>query len=118
MPIKFISKKMRNRSLTEMSMEGMGSLMKQVVNEKGGYKTQQGQKTDITGDDLLKLRAKAMPFEEINLSRKPGLVLDGIDIMADTECYIIKDQDVNLYFDVKSGFKVAESKAVQLAIKQ
>ena len=117
MPIKFISKKMRNRSLTEMSMEGMGSLMKQVVNEKGGYKTQQGQKTDITGDDLLKLRAKAMPFEEINLSRKPGLVLDGIDIMADTECYIIKDQDVNLYFDVKSGFKVAESKAVQVGDK-
>lgn len=112
MPLKFVSKKMRNRALTEMSMEGMGSVMKQVVTEKGAYKMNQGQKTDVIGEELVEMRAKAVPFQEIALARKPGLTVDGIELIDGNECYIIKDGDETMYFDVKTGLKNAESKSI------
>jgi hypothetical protein len=118
MPLKFVSKKMRNRALTEISMEGMGSVMKQVVNEKGGYKMNQGQKTDVIGEELVEMRAKAVPFQEIALARKPGLTVDGIELIDGNECFVIKDGDETIYFDVKTGLKNAESKSIAMGEKK
>ncbi|HLF51009.1 insulinase family protein [Flavobacterium sp.] len=101
-----------NKLVREMKAMGM-SMMKQVVNEKGAYMVQQGQRKDLSGDELADMKASANPFDELTLSKKTGLILDGIETVNGSDAYVIKDGTSTLYYDVKSGFKVAESKTME-----
>ncbi|NMH27034.1 insulinase family protein [Flavobacterium sp. SE-s28] len=96
-----------------MTMNVMGmTMMKQVLNEKGGYKEQQGQRADVTGDDLAELKDNAQPFPELTLANKAGVKVDGIESVNGADAYVIKDGKTTLYYDTKSGLKVAEAKTV------
>ena len=107
-PLSFNSKiDAKGKLAVELAMGGM-SLMKQVVNEKGGFVIQQGQKVELTGKDLEDLKAAATPFEELNLLKKPEVSLTGIEIINGTEAYALKNGKTTLYYDVKSGLKIAD----------
>lgn len=117
-PVELTSKtSATGKQMREMKVMGM-SMMKQVINDKGGYIIQQGQRKDITGDDLAKLRLNAVPFGELDLLNKPGIVLQGIEVYNDNDTYVIKDGKTILYYDVKSGLKVAETRTMELGGKE
>jgi len=97
-----------NKLVVEMKAMGM-TMMKQVVNDKGAYVSQQGQRKDLEGDKLAEAKASAMPFDELKLSQKTGVTLDGIESFNGAEAYVIKDGKSTLYFDVKSGFKIGKA---------
>jgi len=101
-----------NQMLREIKAMGM-SMMKQVVNDKGAYMVQQGQRKDLTGDELAEMTASANPFDELVLVKKTGITLEGIENMNDSDVYVIKDGKSTYYYDVKSGLKVAESKTLE-----
>jgi hypothetical protein len=101
-----------NKQLREIKAMGM-SMMKQVVNAKGAYIIQQGQRKDMTGEELTDMKAGANPFDELSLSKKTGVTLDGIETMNGSDAYVIKDGKSTFYYDVKSGLKVAESKLME-----
>ena len=107
-PLSFNSKiDVKGKLVVELAMGGM-SLMKQVVNEKGGFVIQQGQKVDLTGKDLEDMKAAATPIEELNLLKKPEVSLTGIETINGTEAYALKNGKTTLYYDVKSGLKIAD----------
>jgi predicted Zn-dependent peptidase len=107
-PLSFNSKiDAKGKLVVELAMGGM-SLMKQVVNEKGGFVIQQGQKMDLTGKDLEDMKAAAAPFEELNLLKNPEVSLTGIETINGTEAYALKNGKTTLYYDVKSGLKIAD----------
>lgn len=107
-PLSFNSKiDVKGKLVVELAMSGM-SLMKQVVNEKGGFVIQQGQKVDLTGKDLEDMKAAATPIEELNLLKKPEVSLTGIETINGTEAYALKNGKTTLYYDVKSGLKIAD----------
>jgi predicted Zn-dependent peptidase len=113
-PLKFVSKKdVKGKSLVEISIDGIGSIMKQVVNEKGAYSMQQGQRSEVTGDELKEEKASATPFEEVALLSNKSIVLDGIEKMNDADVYVLKNGKTSYYYDVKTGLKTAESKFVE-----
>ena len=97
-----------NKLIVEMKAMGM-TMMKQVVNDKGAYVSQQGQRKDLDGDKLAEAKASAMPFDELKLSLKTGVTLDGIESFNGAEAYVIKDGKTTLYYDVKSGFKIGKA---------
>jgi zinc protease len=101
-----------NKMLREIKAMGM-SMMKQVVNEKGAYLVQQGQRKDLTGEELTEMKASANTFDELSLSKKEGVILSGIEEINGTETYVIKDKESLYYYNVKSGLKVAESKTLE-----
>jgi predicted Zn-dependent peptidase len=106
-----LTSKVTSSGKMAVDMTAMGmSMMKQVVNEKGAYMVQQGQRKDLTGDDLAEMKAGAVPFDELTLAKKTGLVLDGIETINGNDAYVIKDGTSTLYYDVKSGLKLAEAK--------
>lgn len=108
-PLTYIGKNdVKGKLMVELSMSGM-SLMKQVLNDKGGYMAQQGQKKVIEGDDLVKMRESAAMFGELTLASKPGVQLTGIEPVNGNDAYVIKNGDSSLYYDVKTGLKVAEA---------
>lgn len=112
-PLNFTSKiDAKGKLMVELAM-GTMSIMKQVVNEKGAYVMQQGQRQNIEGTMLTNMKAAATPFEELSLSKKQGLTLETIDSINGKDAYAVKNGKTTLYYDVTSGLKLAESKVVE-----
>ncbi len=108
-PLTFTSKvDSKGKMIVELAM-GTMSLMKQVVNEKEGYASQQGQKKKLEGEALAKAKAGAVPFEELTFATKTDLLLTGIEPINGSDAYALKNGDATLYYDVKTGLKVADS---------
>lgn len=112
-PLSFTNKvDSRGKIMVEIAMGPM-SLMKQVVNEKGAYVVQQGQRKNIEGNDLAEMKASATPFEELQLAKKTGLTISGIESINGNDAYAVQNGKTTLFYDVKSGLKVAEAKTVE-----
>ena len=109
-PLNFVSKlDSKGKMMVSLAMGGM-TLMKQVVNEKGAYIEQQGQRKNLEGKDLTEMKASATPFEELQLSKRTDLKVDRIEPVDGNDAYAIKNDKTTYFYDVKSGLKVAESK--------
>ena len=112
-PLNFTSKiDAKGKLMVELAM-GTMSLMKQVVNEKGAYVMQQGQRQNIEGSALADMKAAATPFEELSLSKKQGLTLESIESINGKDAYAVKNGKTTLFYDVTSGLKLAESKVME-----
>lgn len=112
MPLELVVKTAPNKLGVEMKAMG-STMMKQVVNEKEAYMVQQGQRKDITGDDLKDMQAEATTFKELALLNNKEVTLTGIENINGADAYAIKNGKSTLYYDVKTGFKVAEAKDVE-----
>jgi len=107
-PIKMVSKRTANgKSLMVISMEGMGELNKQVVNDKGGYNAGQGQRIELTPEEFAEAKAKGL-FVERTMAKDAKVSLDGIDTINGKEAYIVKSGKQTYYYDVATGLKIAE----------
>ena len=112
-PLSFTSKiDIKGKLMVELAM-GTMSLMKQVLNDKGGYVMQQGQRQNIEGATLVEMKAAAVPFEELSLVKKPGLTIESIESVNGKDAYAIKNGKTTLFYDVISGLKLAESKIME-----
>lgn len=112
-PLSFTSKSdAKGKIMVELAM-GTMSVMKQVVNEKGGYVMQQGQRQNIEGAALAEMKAVAMPFPELLLSKQQDLKLESIEIINGKEAYAVKNGKTTLFFDVNSGLKIAETTVME-----
>lgn len=115
MALEMTSKTTTNNQMA-LEMKAMGTtMMKQVINESGAYIVQQGQRKDITGDDLKDMQSGAVPFEELSLANNKEISLGGIENINGSDAYTIKSGKTTYYFDVKSGLKVAEAKELEQA---
>jgi predicted Zn-dependent peptidase len=110
MPLSYNSKvDSKGRMMVELSMAGMGSLMKQVVNGNTGYMMQQGQKKVLEGEELAKMKESAVLFNETLLVTKKDVTVTGVEPINGSDAYAVADGDTTYFFDVKSGLKTAES---------
>ena len=108
-PLNFTSKiDAKGKLMVELAM-GTMSIMKQVVNEKGAYVMQQGQKQILEGEMLNDMKAEATTFKELTLATKEGLTLVNIEPINGKDAYAIKNGKTTMFYDVASGLKVAES---------
>jgi predicted Zn-dependent peptidase len=97
-----------NKLANEMKAMGM-SMMKQVVNEKGGYVTQQGKRKDLDGEKLADVKESAMPFPELTMAEKASVTLDGIESFNGADAYVIKNGKTTHYYDVNTGLKLGKA---------
>jgi len=103
-----------NKQAVELTVMG-NSMMKQVVNEKGAYRVGNGQREDVTGPEVAELKASAVPFEELTIANSKDAAVTGIEPINGSDAYGVKKGDTTYYYDVKSGFKVAESREQEVA---
>ena len=110
MPLTYISKRdVKGKMMVELSMEGMGSIMKQVISGNEGYIVQQGQKKVLEGEELSKMKESAILFNETLLATKTGVTISSIEQMNGSDAYAVLDGNTTHYFDVKTGLKIAEA---------
>lgn len=118
-PLKLTTKKdNKGRSLNVMELVGMMEVSRQVINEKGGYAVNQGQRKDLTPEEFAEKKANIAPIEEVALAKKTDLILDGIEPINGSDAYAIKNGKSTLYYDVKTGLKVQEAKLVEKGDKK
>lgn len=92
----------------DMVLPAMGmTVMKQRINDKVAYIEQQGKKKMIEGEDYKSMKSQAHPFFELYLIDNPEVTFTGIEKINDTDVYVIKTPKSRLFFDVKTGLKVA-----------
>ncbi|WP_228520969.1 M16 family metallopeptidase [Flavobacterium sp. HJJ] len=112
-PLTFTSKTdIKGNSLIEIAMGPM-SIMKQVVNQKGAYAIQQGQRKDFEGAELAEMKASATPFEEVLLLKNPALIIDRIENINGSDAFAIKSNKTTYFYDTKTGLKLAETKNLE-----
>jgi len=97
-----------NKLALEMKAMGM-SIMKQVVNDKGAYVMQQGQRKDLDGEKLADTKESAMPFPELTMAEKATVALDGIESFNGVDAYVVKNGKTTLYYDVATGLKLGKA---------
>jgi len=109
-PLSYTSKKdAKGRTFTKLELVGMLELNKQVIGDTSGYSSAQGQKKDLTPEEFAEKKATATTFEELLLSKKADVTLDGIEPINGSDAYAIKNGKSILYYDVKTGLKVMSS---------
>ncbi|MDO5636581.1 MAG: pitrilysin family protein [Myroides sp.] len=110
-----MTKKQTNKGQSFMSLNGMGmEIMKQVVTPSMGYMVQQGQRQDLTGDDLKDTQESAKLFNEVDdLKNAESFELTGIETFNGEEVYVLKKDTTTFYYSVASGLKVATTEAVE-----
>ncbi|MDK2771753.1 MAG: insulinase family protein [Flavobacterium sp.] len=112
MPLELHVKTTNNKMAVDMLAMGM-PMMKQVVNEKGAYMVQQGQRKDFSGDDLKKLQDAAGTFKELKLLENKEIALKGIESIKDKDAYAVQLGNTTYYYDTLTGFKVAEARELE-----
>ena len=91
---------------SDISMGGM-SMMKQVIGDKSGYQTVQGQKKAIEGEELVKEKKDAVPFVELSFLTDKTILLSGIESLNGQDAYAVQVGTTKYFYDVKSGLRVA-----------
>jgi hypothetical protein len=81
--------------------------MKQVIGDKSGYQTVQGQKKAIEGEELVKEKKDAVPFVELSFLADKTIVLSGIESLNGQDAYAVQVGTTKYFYDVKTGLRVA-----------
>jgi hypothetical protein len=71
---------------------------------------------DLTGEPLAEMKKSTVLFEETTLASKAGVTLDGIETINGKEL-CNQNGKTNLYYEVATGLKIAESKTMEQAGK-
>ncbi|WP_442266210.1 M16 family metallopeptidase [Tenacibaculum sp. ZS6-P6] len=98
-----------NKTVTVLT--GMGqTFMKNVFDGEKGYAEQQGRKFEFNDKQLEEAKANKTPFEdEIYKSGK----LDRIESIDGNNAYVIKYNNTEVFYDIKTGYKVKTVKTVK-----
>ena len=102
-----VVKSTKNKMCVEMKAMGM-TVMRQVINDKEVYMEQQGQRMEMPEDKQEAMREVAGNFKEQGLINSDKVKLVGIETLEDHDCYVLSFGEMKLYYDLKSGLKIAE----------
>lgn len=94
---------------------GMGmTLMKTAYNGKTGFVEVQGQRKDMTGEELAEMKYSAI-FPELLMINSPTIQLAGIDNLNGVDVYKLIAGDNTFYYDVSTGLKLGEGVKKEVA---
>ncbi len=83
------------------------SVQKQVLDGEKGYATAQGQRKDLTPEEIERIKEESAAFPELNYLLAGNLVLEGIEAIGDKKAYKLKvTEKKSCFYDVESGLKL------------
>ena len=101
-----------NKSSMEMSIEGMGVIMKQKFNGESGYVEQQGQKKAIEGKELDKRKSNVTLFPELYYDDNHIVSLESLTTIDGNDVYKVKIEKAGQisfkFYNTETGLLVRE----------
>ena len=105
-PKAIIKEKSPNLTSMEMSVEGMGTLMKQKFDGNNGYMEQMGQKIPMENDQLESERSQKGLFDELYMD-KATMEIVSLGPVDGKDAYKIKTKENSFnYYDAESGLLI------------
>ena len=106
-----MKKTVSNQFMQDLSMMG-NSVSKQVLDGNAGYVVAQGQKKDMTPEEVKKVQAESSPFPEVNYLNQ-DVKLEKIEKVNGENAYKIKVSDeLSVFYSVETGLKLKETRTV------
>jgi len=106
-----MKKTVNNQFMQEVKAMG-NSMSKQVLDGKNGYMIQQGQKKDMSEDEIKQVQAESSPFPEVNYLNQE-VTLEKIEAVDGENAYKIKVSDeLSIFYSVETGLKIKEDKTI------
>ena len=85
------------------------SMSKQVLDGDSGYAVVQGQRKDLTPEEIEKIKEESSAFPELNYLVAGNVSLEGIEPVGDSKAYKLKiSEGKTAYYDVETGLKIQE----------
>ncbi|WP_276388718.1 M16 family metallopeptidase [Eudoraea chungangensis] len=107
-----VKKTNKDQFMQDIKMMG-NSMQKQVVNGDKGYMTAQGQRKDLSTEELAKIKSESSTFPELNYTDQT-VSLEGMEMIEGKNAYKLKVSDEKVsYYDAESGLKVKDVTVVQ-----
>ncbi len=102
-----MKKTAKDQFMQDVTVAG-NSMSKQVLNGDSGYMVMQGQRKDMEGDELQKIKEEAALFPEMSYLEK-NMALEGVETIDGKKAYRLKISDEkSAFFDIESGLKIQE----------
>ncbi len=100
-----------NQFMQDLSMMG-NSVSKQVLDGNKGYVVAQGQKKDMTPEEVKKVQAESSPFPEVNYLNQE-VKLEKVEKVNGENAYKIKVSDeLSVFYSMESGLKLKETRTM------
>lgn len=85
------------------------SMSKQVLDGDSGYAVVQGQRKDLTPEEIEKVKEESSAFPELNYLAAGNVTLEGVEQVGDSNAYKLKISDSkSAFYDMETGLKVQE----------
>nr|WP_299342211.1 pitrilysin family protein [Allomuricauda sp.] len=85
------------------------SMQKQVLDGDKGYMVAQGQRKDLSPEEVEKIKEESAAFPELNFLAAGNISLEGIETIGDRKAYKLKITDSkSAFYDVETGLKLQE----------
>ncbi len=105
-----MKKTIKNQMSQEIKAMGQ-TVMKSVIDGNGGYMVMQGQRKDMSDEELKKSQSETSPFPEVNYLNG-GATLEKIENVDGENAYKINvGKGKSLYYSVETGLKIKEVEA-------
>lgn len=107
-----------DQSMVNMKMMG-NSVSKQVLDGDKGYMMAQGQRKDLSEDEVSKIKEESAPFPELNYLTAGGISLEGTEMVGDKEAFVVKVTDnKTVYYAIETGLKLQEVNSMEMQGQQ
>ncbi|MCL6267508.1 M16 family metallopeptidase [Flagellimonas myxillae] len=83
------------------------SVQKQVLDGDKGYTIAQGQRKDLTPEEIERIKEESAAFPELNYLLAGGITIDGVEQVGDKKAYKLKITDKKYcFYDTETGLKL------------
>lgn len=101
-----LTQKIMAPNMTSVTMTGMGqTFMKATFDGNAGYQEVQGQRKDMTEDEITIAKSKNVILEDMAYADGKLLRIEPLD---GKNAYVLKFNDKEIFYDVDSGLKIQE----------
>ncbi|MEP4948381.1 MAG: pitrilysin family protein, partial [Flavobacteriaceae bacterium] len=85
------------------------SMQKQVLDGDKGYMVAQGQRKDLSPEEIERMKEESAAFPELNYLAAGNISLEGIETIGDKKAYKLKiTEKKSSFYDVETGLKLQE----------
>ncbi|AWX44175.1 hypothetical protein HME9304_01175 [Flagellimonas maritima] len=95
------------------------SMQKQVLDGDKGYMVAQGQRKDLSDEEIVKVKEESAAFPELNYLAAGNITLEGVEPVGDKKAYKLKITDAkSAFYDMETGLKLQEVRTEEVQGQQ
>nr|WP_299170952.1 pitrilysin family protein [uncultured Allomuricauda sp.] len=103
-----LKKTSKDQFMQDVKVMG-NSMQKQVLDGDKGYMVAQGQRKDLSEEEVERIKEESAAFPELNYLAAGNITLDGVEAVGDKKAYKLKITDKkSAFYDIETGLKLQE----------